>query len=75
MGTLGMLGMIVGATIVLFYSAVAILFILQCETTKGTVWATVGAVGIGAVIAYFIESLIPIAICGLALLTICGGGD
>lgn len=61
------IGVIIGVVIVIAYIAAAIMFIRECETTSGTVWATIAAVGVGALLASFIEYLIAIAVIAIVL--------
>ena len=58
---------IIEAILVIGYVACAVMFIHQCETKLGTICLTALAIGIGFLIAFFIEYLIAIAICAIIL--------
>ena len=61
------IGIIIGIVLVVAYIATAIFAIKSCTTTGGTICCTGAAIGIGALLATFIEYIIAICIIGLGL--------
>lgn len=58
---------IIGIILVIAYIAAAIVAIKSCTTAGGTICCTGAAIGIGALLAAFIEYIIAICIIGLGL--------
>ena len=61
------IGIIIGVILVIAYIVVAIFTIKSCSTMGGTICCTGVAIGIGALLATFIEYIIAICIIGLGL--------
>lgn len=61
------ISIIIGIVLVIAYIAVAIYAIKSCTTTGGTICCTGAAIGVGALLAAFIEYIIAICIIGLGV--------
>ena len=61
------ISIIIGIVLVFAYIAVAIYAIKSCTTAGGTICCTGAAIGIGALLAAFIEYIIAICIISLGL--------
>lgn len=61
------IGIIIGVILVIAYIAAAIYAIKSCTTAGGTICCTGAAIGIGALLAVFIEYIITVCIIALGI--------
>lgn len=65
------ISIIIGAVLIIAYIVAAVYAIKSCSTTGGTICCTGASIGIGSLMAAFIEYLIAICIIGLGLYILC----